>query len=112
MIKPHLQLDGLHPLWWVVVCALAVLAAAALMVVLLRYERRLVPRKVGHSLLALRLLVLAALAAALLKPVWSWTRDRDQLGRIVVAIDLSESMSTSDAHASRAEKLRWARALG
>ena len=31
---------------------------------------------------------------------------------MLVAVDLSESMNTTDQHAAPAEKLRWARALG
>ena len=78
----------------------------------MRYERRLVPGRVGNLLMALRLLVLLVLLLTMLEPVLSWMRKQDTTGRIVVAIDLSESMGTEDRHATDAEKLRWARALG
>jgi hypothetical protein len=89
-----------------------VLAAIVCVVMLMRYERRLVSRSVGYGLLALRVTVLALLFFTLMQPVLSWTLDRERTGRIVVAIDLSDSMETADRHASPVEKLRWARALG
>jgi hypothetical protein len=90
----------------------AVGATLALIVMLLRYERQLVSRKVGLTLLLLRIAVLATVLMTLLQPVLSWTLDERRTGRILVGIDLSDSMGTTDVHAMRAEKLRWARGLG
>ncbi|MEX2285537.1 MAG: hypothetical protein WD648_00530 [Planctomycetaceae bacterium] len=112
MSDRQLNLHGFEAIAWTAVWLFAVLAAAVLIVVLLRYERKLVPRRVGHVLLAFRLGLLALLAWTFSQPVLSWTLDRAVAGRIVVAVDVSDSMATSDAHASPAEKLRWARALG
>lgn len=97
---------------WMVLCVLAALLAGALIVLLLRYERRLVPKRTGYALLGLRLSVLTLLFVTLLQPELIWTLDRTQSGRMLVAVDLSESMSTADNHATPVEKLRWARALG
>ena len=84
----------------------------AVIVLLLRYERQLVSRTVGNWLLGLRIAVLAVVLMTLLQPVLSWTLDEKRTGKILVGIDLSESMASTDVHAMRAEKLRWARGLG
>lgn len=83
-----------------------------LILLLLRYERQLVSRTVGNWLLGLRIAVLATVLMTLLQPVLSWTLDQRRTGKILVGIDLSDSMGTTDPHAMRAEKLRWARGLG
>ncbi len=90
---------------------IAVGLAAILIVVLSRYERRLVSRSLGRGLLCLRLSVLAVILMTLLQPTLSWTFEKTHSGRILVGIDLSDSMATADHHASRSEKLRVARGL-
>lgn len=112
MFQKDLLFQGAHSTGWLLLCIASVVAAGALIATLMRYERRLVSPRVGWTLLALRLSVLAVLFLTFLQPVLSWTIDRNRTGRVLVAIDLSESMDTSDAHASRADKLRWARGLG
>ncbi|WP_166819828.1 hypothetical protein [Thalassoroseus pseudoceratinae] len=97
---------------WAVGSILAVLAAVGLIFVLLQYERRLVRPSVGNTLLLLRLAILFVFAVTLLKPSLVWERIESHDGRILVAIDLSDSMDTLDSHATSAEKLRWARGLG
>jgi len=94
--------------WFVLLCCLA---AAGLIVTLLRYERRLVSRRVGGTLLALRLTTIAVLLVTFMEPVISSKLDQAKTGRIVVAVDLSESMTTTDRFATKAELLRWARAI-
>lgn len=89
-----------------------VVAAAALVVLLSKYERKLVPAHIGYGLLLLRLAVIAVIWLALLQPVLTWTIDRERTGRVVVALDLSESMTTTDRIATKAEKLRTAIGLG
>lgn len=79
---------------------------------LFAYEQRLVSRQLGYTLLTLRVLLILILFLTLLEPVWTWSYNEDHKGRVVVAIDLSESMDTRDVFASEAEKLRWARSLG
>ena len=51
MVKRHLIFHGLDSTAWLVGCVAAVVAAVVLIVLLLRYERRLVPRKIGNTLL-------------------------------------------------------------
>lgn len=98
---------------WASLAILACVAVAAALVVLLsRYERRLIPAPVGYGLLVLRLAVIAVLWLALLQPVLTWTIDRERTGKVIVAVDLSESMATTDKIASPAEKLRTALGLG
>lgn len=89
-----------------------VLIAAVLIVLLLRQERKLVSRRAGLAMLFLRMAVLATLLLTVMQPVLTWTLDKTTRGYVLVALDLSESMSTADKQASEAEKLRWARALG
>jgi len=110
--KLKLILDALEWSPWFAFLLLAIVVATVLIVLLMRYELRLVPRKVGAALLVLRFAVLLVLLFTLLQPVVRWTNPRNENARILVALDLSESMSTADAHAGKAEKLRWARAIG
>eukprot|EP00913_Durusdinium_trenchii_P028377 g26605.t1 len=102
--------DSDEPFFWVAIVAAVI--AVVLIVMLLRYEWRLVPRKVGVTLLTMRMIVVLLLIFVFLQPVLSWTLESAVSGRIIVAVDLSESMATTDQHAQNAEKLRWARALG
>lgn len=97
---------------WLWISLIMTAVAGGLIILLLGYERKLVPKTVGNTLLALRLLVLAVFFLTLLKPALTWELDRSSSGRVLVAIDLSQSMATTDAHATKAEKLRWARVLG
>ncbi|MEX0585518.1 MAG: hypothetical protein WD176_02660, partial [Pirellulales bacterium] len=108
----ELVLEGArHQLWSGVLIAAAVLAAVCL-VLLYQYERKLVPRRLGLGLLSLRLAAAGVLVLALLEPQWSSSTSRKSSGRIVVAVDVSQSMDTADQSLSDAEALRLARALG
>ena len=102
MLKQQLVLQGLDSTGWLLFVTAAIAAAAVLIVVLLRYERRLVPQKVGRTLLMLRLLTVGALLVTYLQPVLSWTLVKEDSGRILVALDVSQSMGTVDQHASSA----------
>lgn len=108
----QLVFQGAHST--LVLCIHLAAVGLTLLVILLlhRYERQLVSRAVGNWLLVLRVAVLATVLMTLLQPVLSWTLDQKRTGRILVGIDLSDSMATTDVHAMRAEKLRWARGLG
>lgn len=99
------------PSRWLLLCA-ACGIAVALIATLHSYERRLVTPRLGRTLLALRLLLILIVFLTLLEPVWSWSYEDTAQGRVVVALDVSESMDTNDIHANLAEKLRWGRALG
>lgn len=112
-MTPQLVFNGWSTsIWWSATLIGAAVASAVVVALLYRYERRLVPWHVGALLLALRLAVVTLLFITLFEPVLNWTRDQKQRGRIVVAVDVSESMSTADSQATPAEKLRWARGLG
>jgi putative transposon-encoded protein len=108
----HLLFSGASSAGWVIFASLGVLSALILSFWLLRLERRMVPPAAGWTLLGLRLLVLALLFLILLQPLLTKRFDVEERGRVVVAVDASLSMETQDRHASLAEKLRWAQALG
>ncbi len=108
----RLLFSGTQSTAWMIAVISAVLLTLVLSVWLSRLERQLVSGSVGRTLLLLRLLVLATLLLAFLQPVLTEQFDTSSRGRVVVGIDASESMVTSDGHATDAEKLRWAQALG
>ena len=112
-MTPQLVWHGLgHSLLWQCVLVVSLVSAAVMICKLYQYERRLVATSVGNTLLVLRLLVVACLCVTFLEPALTWSFQTKRDGRIVVAIDVSDSMTTADVHALPAEKLRWARALG
>ncbi|MDA1162243.1 MAG: hypothetical protein O3B13_03990 [Planctomycetota bacterium] len=111
MHSRELILQGLTTSGWFWFCAAVCAVAAVLVGLLLKYERTLVSARVGNTLLALRLSVLALLCLTFLQPVATWVLDRDRSARIVIAVDVSESMDTADTHADKASVLRWARSL-
>ena len=110
-MRQRLTFHGAQVSGWFWFWLLAAVLACVLVFLLLRYERKLVSRPVGISLLSLRLAVLLLFFLTMLQPVLERTFDSDREGRIVVAIDVSQSMDTSDTHALDVEKLRWSRAL-
>jgi len=112
MIERRLTIQAFDSPVWLWLCVALALLAIASMYLLLRSERRLVPRTIGRLLLALRLTVIAVLCVVLLEPVLSWSYDLQRQTRTLIAVDVSRSMETVDEHAGPAEKLRWARALG
>ena len=75
---------------------LAGLAALALLLMLYREERRLVSRGAGLALLGLRLVAAAVLVLALFEPIASRAWREAVRGRVLVAVDDSESMTTVD----------------
>lgn len=107
----HFILQGLASSGWFWFCLLVCAAATVCIALLLRYERQLVSRRVGLTLLTLRMSVLLLLFLTFLQPVLTWELDRDKAGRILVCLDQSASMDTVDQSASKAELLRWARGL-
>lgn len=112
MLKRQLVLHGTQATGWLLLLAAVALVAVVCIWLLYRYERRLISRRLGFLLLALRVLAVLVVFVVLLEPVVAWTWDRERTGRVIVAVDVSQSMETTDKHASPAEKLRWARALG
>lgn len=83
-----------------------------LMLWLYRYELQLVARTTALVLLCLRLVVLAILLLLVcLQPVYGRTRSDQLPGRVLVAVDRSNSMEIADPQRPPLEKLRLARAL-
>ncbi len=70
--------------------------AAVLLLVLYREERRLISRRLGLGLLGLRLAAAGVLVGALFEPIAARTWRESVRGRVVVAVDDSESMTTVD----------------
>jgi hypothetical protein len=113
----RLVLAGVEHGWlWLAAGAVAL----GLLVALYRYERRLVNRRHGLILLVLRLAAAGALVASLFEPVAERVVREAVRGRVIVGVDLSESMATKDAsggHAARREAARrllegeWLRSL-
>jgi hypothetical protein len=110
-IVPRLAFPGADSAW-AGVHAVAVAVAVVLIWRLLWWERQLASRSVGWTLLGLRLACLAVVLLTLFQPTWAWVIDRRETGRMVVAVDVSESMWTTDPHATPREQVGWAVALG
>lgn len=72
------------------------LVALVLLYILYRSERALVSRQAGLGLLALRVLAALALIVALFEPIAARTFREPAKGRVILAVDVSESMSTTD----------------
>lgn len=97
---------------WVLSTVLSIVTVLLLSVWLLRLERRVVSKTVGWILLSLRIAVLAVMLTLLLRPVLTTELDVTQRGRVIVAVDVSQSMQIQDINAPLGERLRWAQALG
>ncbi len=72
------------------------LVALILLWMLNRAERRLVSRRAGLFLLALRLSAAVALVLALFEPIAARVFTESLRGRVIVAVDVSQSMETAD----------------
>jgi hypothetical protein len=83
-----------------------------LLLVLYREERRLVSRKVGLGLLGLRVLAASVLVLALFEPIAARTWRENVRGRVLVAVDDSESMATIDTRRPIEETNRLAASPG
>lgn len=79
---------------------------------LYRYELQLVRRSLARLFLGLRMLIVFMLAFVIaFRPVVGHSASEEIQGRVVVAIDRSESMSVADPQRPLADKLRLAKAL-
>src|SRR5262245_47796886 len=102
---------GAGPVWQLLGWLLC-LATLALVVLLYRAELRLVRPSVARALLAARLASTAAVVAVLaLQPVFHVTTTDKIRGRVIVALDRSQSMTIADPQRPLVDKLRIARAL-
>src|SRR3954469_14915805 len=70
--------------------------ALVLLLWLYREERRLISRRAGIGLLGLRLLAATVLVLALFEPIAARTFRPVVKGRLIVAVDVSESRATAD----------------
>jgi len=84
----------------------------AAIVTLFRYEQQLISPRLGLTLLGLRMGLVVVVFLTLLEPVWSWTHDETRRQRLLLALDVSQSMETIDQQAPQAEQIRWAEAIG
>jgi len=95
-----------------ILLVLLCVAPAALMISLYRYELKLVARRTALGLLALRLAVITFLLLILgLQPVVAHVPVESLPGRVLIAVDHSDSMEASDPQRSTLDKLLMARAL-
>lgn len=86
-------------------------AALVLLFVLYREERRLVSRRTGLGLLGLRLTAAAVLVLALFEPIASHSYRETTKGRVIVAVDVSESMATTDPDRPAKDRERLTKTL-
>jgi len=93
---------------WMVLALIPV----ALVVWLYRYELQLVSRFTATSLLLLRMLVLFVVISLVgLGPILAHTVSEELPGRVVIAVDRSDSMGVADPQRPAAEKLKVALGL-
>jgi hypothetical protein len=93
----HLVLaGGGQAVLWIAVGTVAL----ALLLLLCRYELQLVSRRAGYTLLATRIAAMLVLVAALFEPIAERRYEETIRGRVVLGVDLSESMSTADSVAT------------
>lgn len=99
---------GDRPLLLLLIC----LTPLALTVWLYRYELRLVRPNIARTLLGLRFLVVLLLVlVAAFQPVVAHSTSESLPGRVVIAVDRSDSMGVADPQRPLIDKLRLARAL-
>lgn len=83
-----------------------------LLVLLYRYEMRLIRRRFAVGLLTLRLTAFALIFLTLaLEPVIARSVKEEVRGKVLIAVDRSDSMKVTDPSRPLAEKLRIAKAL-
>src|SRR4051812_10999473 len=106
------QWAGLHPALQWGLLALVCLVPLALVLWLYRYELKLVPTSTALGLLSLRLVaLLLILGLVCLQPIYAFDRTTGLPGRVLVAVDRSDSMDVADPQRPALDTLRLARAL-
>ncbi len=86
--------------------------AGVLLIVLFKEERKLVSRRAGLFLLTLRLIAAGALVSTLFEPIAARSFRETIKGRVIVAVDASESMSAADPGRTSAEREKLVKLLG
>lgn len=101
--------SSLVPTW-----AMAIVAGAGCSAIeaLYRRERRLVSKRVGRALVAIRCAAFCLVAFMLMQPVIQRTVSRRQERTVAVLIDASASMRFADTNWNAQERISLARALG
>ncbi len=101
------------PAWLqLILAAIGFATTAGLLLWLYSYEVRLVRPATAIGLLGLRALVLALLWLVVLQPVVSRPSSEKLTGRVLVALDRSDSMSIADPQRDNVDKVKLARGLG
>jgi hypothetical protein len=102
----------LPPLLQVLLLVLAFAVPLALVVWLYLYELHLIKRSIAVGLLVLRLVVLVLILFLLgLQPVYARVHTEELPGRVLIAVDRSDSTGVTDPQRPPVEKLRLALAL-
>ncbi len=113
--------DGIAPQWVMngaasstqaVMIIMAVIVVAVMAWWAAWRERATAGAAVVWGSFALRCTALVVLGVLLFQPAWAWTVTTRQLGRIVIAVDASDSMQATDPQASAHELLQWGIGLG
>lgn len=112
VLRLSLPFPGLSASTRVGLTLLCVVLFFALLGLLYRYEMRLIRRRFALSLLALRLAAFAVIFITLaFEPVLARSVKEEVPGKVLIAVDRSDSMKVTDPSRPTAEKLRIAKAL-
>lgn len=111
-IAPQFVWNGAGSSATLAVIVSAVLIAIGLAWRAMRADRNTASRKVTRIGFALRCASLVILGLLLLQPAMAWTVTSRQLGRIMLAVDVSDSMQSADPTAEGRELLQWGLGLG
>ena len=93
--------------FWLLVGVVAI----ALLLVLYREERHLVSRRVGLMLLSLRVAAASFLVIGLFEPIAARTVRETLRGRVILGVDVSESMATTDPERKGPERSQLLKTL-
>ncbi len=111
-LRLSLPFPGLSPAARLALTLLGLALFLGLLVALYRYEMRLIRRRFALALLGLRLAVFVVIFLLLaLEPVLARSVIEEVPGKVLVAVDRSDSMKVTDPSRPLAEKLRIAKAL-
>lgn len=111
-IAPQLVFHGAATVARTAIVFLAIALAIGLARWSSRAELRSKSGFIVRCCFALRCASFVVLGILLLQPAWAWTVVSRKLGRIVVAVDVSDSMQAADPTADGRELLQWGIGLG
>ncbi len=111
-LRLSLPFPGLSPALRLALALLGLALFLGLFIALYRYEMRLIRRRFALALLGLRIAAFVVLFLLLaLEPVVARSIIEEVPGKVLVAVDRSDSMKVTDPSRPLAEKLRIAKAL-